>query len=194
MSAGTHRSPLSEVKRAHRRNSRRDLYCFRGSYTGLAIVVASMLCQCPSAQTSEIREQAIVVDGDTLLIREVSVRLAGIDAPELGQKCTSPKKVEWECGQAAKRALTDKIGREPISCSQLYLDAYGRVFATCAASNGHNLSAAMVDAGYALAVGSSAKRYAAEEMAARIAGKGMWSGSFQTPWEWLAQQRDVEDE
>jgi len=51
----------------------------------------------------------------------------------------------------------------------------------------------MVDAGYALAVGSD-KLYVAEEKAARIAGKGMWSGSFQTPWEWRAQQRDVEVE
>lgn len=186
-------TPLFEKRKVPSRKHEVDIYCFYCRHIGLALVVAALLCQCTSGQTSEIREQAIVVDGNTLLIKEVSIRLTGIDAPELGQRCTSPTKVEWECGQAAKRALTDRIGREPVSCSQLYLDAYGRVFATCAASNGDNLSAAMVDAGYALAVGSD-KLYVAEEKAARIAGKGIWSGSFQTPWEWRAQQRDVEDE
>ena len=184
---------LFEKRKAPSPKHEGEIHCFCCRHIGLALVVAALLCQCTSGQTSEIREPAIVVDGDTLLIKEVSIRLAGIDAPELGQSCTSPTKVEWDCGQATKRALSDKVGREPVSCSQLYLDAYGRLFATCTASNGDNLSAAMVDAGYALAVGS-AKLYVAEETAARLAVKGIWSGSFQTPWEWRAQQRDVEDE
>lgn len=160
---------------------------------GPALLASALFCQGSGAEGSEIIEPAIVVAGDTLLISDVSIRLAGIDAPELGQRCTSPGKGQWDCGLDAKRMLSEVIGGKPVSCRQLYIDAYERLFATCAASNGNDLSAAMVRSGYALADGRD-HRYLAEETAARTAGKGIWSGSFQTPWEWRAQQPDAEDE
>jgi endonuclease YncB( thermonuclease family) len=163
------------------------------SLIGPTLLAVALLCQSTSAEGSDIDDYAIVVDGDTLLIREVSIGLAGIDAPELGQKCRSSGNVEWDCGLDAKRVLTEKIDRKPVSCRELYFHADGRVFATCAASNGDDLSAAMVYSGYALVDGRD-RRYMAEETAAHIAGKGLWSGSFQTPWEWRAQQRDSEVE
>jgi endonuclease YncB( thermonuclease family) len=160
---------------------------------GPALLAAAVVCQISNAKASEIKEYAIVIDGDTLLIRDVIIRLDGIDAPELGQRCTSPTNLEWDCGRDAKRMLTEKIGRGPVSCRQLHFDADGQVLASCAASNGDDLAATMVHSGYALADGRR-QRYLGEEMAARMAGRGMWSGSFQTPWEWRAQQLDAEDE
>ena len=124
-----------------------------------------------------------MLDGGNLLIRTVSIKLDGIDALALGQKCIRADNIEWDCGLHSKRALTEKIGEGRVSCRQLRIDAYGRPSAICAASNGEDLSAAMVHSGYALSCGL---RYLEEEKVARLAGKGMWSGSFHTPWEWRA--------
>ena len=153
---------------------------------GLALLVCTEASQ--STQASDINEYPVVLDGGTLLIRTVSIKLHGIDALELGQKCVRADSIEWDCGHHAKRALAEKIGEGPVSCRNLQIDAYGLPSATCVASNGEKLSAAMVRSGYALACG---QRYLEEEKAAHLAGAGMWSGSFQTPWEWRAQQPDL---
>ena len=42
----------------------------------------------------------------------------------------------------------------------------------------------------AMVISACGQRYKEEEKEARLSGKGMWSGSFQTPWEWRAQQPD----
>lgn len=154
---------------------------------GFALIASTMLMPCQPSEASDIIEYPTVLDGDTLLIRTVSIKLDGIDALELKQKCIATNEVEWDCGLQAKRALIEEIGHGPVSCRQLQIDAYGRLAATCAASNGKDLAAAMVRSGYAVACG---QRYLQEEKAAQLAGRGMWSGSFQTPWEWRAQQPD----
>ena len=51
-----------------------------------ALLANSLLWQASSAGASDIVDYATVIDGDTLLIREVGIRLAGIDAPELSSK------------------------------------------------------------------------------------------------------------
>ena len=154
---------------------------------GLALLASMTLFPSQRTRASDIIEYPVVLGGGTLLIRTVTIKLAGIDALELGQKCMGRGNIEWECGLHAKRALAEKIGDGPVSCRELQIDAYGRPSATCAASSGEDLAAAMVRSGYALACG---QRYLEEEKAARSAGKGMWSGSFQTPWEWRALQPD----
>ena len=154
---------------------------------GLALLTCLTLCPSQRSEASDIIEHPVVLDGGTLLIMTVSIKLDGIDALELGQKCIGTGDIEWDCGLHAKRALAEKMGDGPVSCRQFQIDAYGRPSATCAASNGEDLAAAIVRSGYALALG---QRYLEEEKAARLAGKGMWSGSFQTPWEWRALQPD----
>jgi endonuclease YncB( thermonuclease family) len=157
----------------------------------LTLLAVSLLCQPSKTRASDIVEYATVIDGDTLIISQVGIRLAGIDAPELGQRCRAPTNIEWPCGLDAKRILASKVGGKPVSCRDFHLDGSDHPTATCAASSGDDLSAAMVRSGYALAVGP---QHLAEEAAARVAGAGMWSGSFQTPWEWRAQQLDALDE
>jgi len=161
----------------------------RGCKLALTLLAVSLLCQPSKARASDILDNVTVIDGDTLLIEEVKIRLAGIDAPELGQRCRSMTNIEWPCGLDAKRMLAGKIGGKPVSCRKLHLDESDHPTATCAASSGDDLSAAMVRAGYALSVGPE-HQYLVDEAAARVAGAGMWSGSFQTPWEWRAQQLD----
>ena len=160
-----------------------------GCKLALTLLAVSLFCQPSKTRALDLVVDATVIDGNTLLIEEVRIRLAGIDAPELGQRCRAPTNIEWPCGLDAKRMLAGKIGGKPVSCRKLHLDESDRPTATCAASSGDDLSAAMVRSGYALAAGRE-HQYLAEEAAARVAGAGMWSGSFQTPWEWRAQQLD----
>ena len=51
-----------------------------------------------------IRGHCWVIDGDTIVINKVHIRLAGIDAPELAQRCLR-NGVDWDCGAAARQTL-----------------------------------------------------------------------------------------
>jgi endonuclease YncB( thermonuclease family) len=164
----------------------------RGALIALALLAVAMFCPGAQAEMPEIKGHAIASDGDTMLIGKDIIRLVGIDAPELGQKCRRLDGTQWDCGLDAKRRLAETIGDKPVSCRQLDLDIFGRIFATCVTSSGDDISAAMVHSGYALADGRE-HLYLAEEKAARLAAEGMWSGSFQTPWEWRAQQPEPEE-
>lgn len=158
-----------------------------------ALLVALVLIQNIGPLTADIIDHATVVDGDTLLISQVSIKLAGIDAPELGQKCKTTGDIEWSCGSEAKRTLSREIDGKPVSCRNLTFVSDGHVVAYCRSSTGHDLAAAMVSSGYALAE-SRDPRYATDEAAARRTKRGIWSGSFQTPWEWRAQQLGLQDD
>ncbi len=81
-----------------------------------------------------------VVDGDTIRIGKVSLRLAGIDAPELDHP--------W-----GRRAKAELIGlcRGQVITAQLNPElSYDRIVATCFLPDGRDLSAEMVKLGYAL--------------------------------------------
>jgi endonuclease YncB( thermonuclease family) len=158
----------------------------------ISVTAAAVLWRRGEAVGPVITGHAVVVDGDSLNIGKDPVRLAGIDAPEFGQTCTGPGNVEWQCGFEAKRELARRIGDKPVSCRQIKIDSFDRIVAICTAENGDDLSAEMVRSGYALADGRD-RRYIQDETSARIASKGMWSGSFQTPWEWRAQMLERED-
>ncbi len=81
-----------------------------------------------------------VVDGDTIRIGKVSLRLAGIDAPELEHPWG--KKAKWELVQLCKgQVITAEIEPEL---------SYDRLVATCFLPDGRDLSAEMVRLGLAL--------------------------------------------
>jgi len=136
---------------------------------------------CAVAQAEMVTGEVMrVIDGDTVTLRapqgELRVRLAQIDAPELGQPY----------GLKARDALAGMIlGRRVIAdCSDV--DRYGR--AICALqADGQDVSAAMVCDGYTWVFG----RYAANrslyslQEAARRRGLGLWADPGPVaPWDW----------
>jgi endonuclease YncB( thermonuclease family) len=158
----------------------------------LAVAIAALVWRRGEAVGPLIAGHVVVVDGDSLSIGNKSVRLAGIDAPELGQSCTRPDNTEWGCGLEAKRELARRIGDDPVSCRQIEIDPYDRIIAICTAANGSDLAAEMVRSGYALADARDGL-YLQDEAPARTARKGMWSGSFRPPWEWRARELERQD-
>jgi endonuclease YncB( thermonuclease family) len=126
---------------------------------------------------------AEVVDGDTLRIGSVIIRLFGIDAPELDQRCGTVT-----CGRRAKARLVAIISGRPISCAPQDRDQYGRLVAVCRAG-GQDINRAMVSQGWATAYRQFSQAYVADEAAARAARLGIWSMPFTPPAEYRAAAR-----
>ena len=133
----------------------------------LVFLVGWLVC-CPPAIAGDVR----IVDGDTLALHGVRVRLAGIDAPETGTACGACE----ACGPTATAAPADLVGGGPVVCAPIGVDRYGRLVARCRAG-GVDLATAMVAAGWARDWPAySGGAYAAAEAAARAAGRGIWGG------------------
>lgn len=80
-----------------------------------AFVVALLLGAC-GAIPPEVEvgaSVAAVVDGDTLVLDGLRVRLWGIDAPERNQTCRRDGQA-YRCGEAATQALREWIGRRRL--------------------------------------------------------------------------------
>jgi endonuclease YncB( thermonuclease family) len=132
---------------------------------------------------------ATVVDGDTIRVDGVAVRLAVIDAPERGQTCDGGGR-SWPCGAAATAALERLVAGRVVTCTPNGRRSYNRVVAMCRAG-GIDLSLAMAEQGLARVL----PRFVAEwpdrgaalvaaEAAARAAGRGIWSGTAAMPAGW----------
>ncbi len=129
----------------------------------------------------EISGPVRVGDGDSLDIGATRIRLHGIDAVELAQRCKDPVGADYACGEDAKRMLEDLVRGKTVRCDERHgVDQYGRIAAVCTA-DGMNLNAAMVDSGFAIAYRQHSLAYEANEERAKAAKKGLWAGSFETP-------------
>jgi len=130
---------------------------------------------------------ATVRDGDTVEIHGQPIRLFGIDAPE-GQQVCHREGRDWRCGQAAANALAAHIARRPLTCQRRDTDRYGRPVAVCFVA-GEDIGAWLVREGWALAYRRYSTDYVRDETAAKVARRGVWSGTFTPPWEWRAEHR-----
>ncbi len=153
---------------------------------GLSSLV--MLSIAPAAfAAADIIGQASVIDGDTIEIHGQRIRLFGIDAPEHDQLCEAGGH-QYRCGQQASLALSDQIGSKSVDCVPRDVDQYGRVVAVCSVT-GEDLNAWMVRHGWALAYRHYSTAYVPDEDTARMAGGGIWRGTFDAPWDWRRGQR-----
>lgn len=125
---------------------------------------------------------ARVVDGDTLEIGGLRVRLEGIDAPEAAQTCDRRHGGTWPCGNEATRFLASMIRGDTIDCQVAGRDAYKRILAICFAG-AIDVNAAMVRHGMAWAFVKYSTRYAEQEKLAQSSATGIWQADAQPPWE-----------
>ncbi|RRD25954.1 thermonuclease family protein [Brucellaceae bacterium VT-16-1752] len=128
---------------------------------------------------TETRDGSVyVIDGDTVIINKVHIRLKGIDAPEMTQSCERNGN-SYDCGKEACNFLRARIGRATIRCETEGFDRYGRDLARCYLGE-TDLNGWMVQQGWALAYGD----YDREETDARRNSRGMWAGRFEKPSSW----------
>ena len=127
------------------------------------------------------------IDGDTLEFSDQRVRLHGIDAPELHQKCWLEGS-KWACGEESLRALQNLIDGADVKCQKIDRDRYGRIVARCH-SNGHDIGHAMIVSGMALAYRKYSRLYTGAEGAAKANKVGIWKSNFIEPWLWRRGKR-----
>ena len=126
--------------------------------------------------------RATITDGDSFEIRDTSIRLFGVDAPEGRQPCSRDGR-EWACGEEAARRLRSLTGSGDVVCTRRDVDDYGRVVAQCS-RGGVDLAAEMVRSGLAVAYRRYSTAYVDEESEARAARRGLWAGEFTPPEQW----------
>ena len=152
-----------------------------------------LLLVMPGMVLAEARGRAVVIDGDTLDVSGTEVRLSGIDAPELDQRCSTRGDVlnensdTYPCGMEAAAALADRIGDDPVICDEPASGSQKPVVAVCWL-NDEDLGAWLVRSGWARAYPLSISPYTLVEKEAQAALRGIWRGDFLDPWDWRKQQ------
>ena len=134
---------------------------------------------------------AKVIDGDTLRIDKKKIRLFGIDAPEKKQQCRRSSLSisfltfgkDYPCGQISADRLRKKINDKLVVCKYSSKDRYKRFIAECFL-NKTNINAWMVQTGHAVAYKKYSKKFVAQEIFAKKEKLGLWSGTFEMPWNW----------
>jgi len=146
----------------------------------LALLLLPLLISLAEAAT--LTGRAEIVDGDTIKVGSIPVRLDGIDAPEDRQTCERGGN-SYACGKQATKALANLIAGQPVQCEIERRDTYGRALGICTVAN-TELNGSMVRGGWALAFVKYSDRYAADQAEAEKAKVGIWAGSFIKPWDW----------
>ena len=135
-----------------------------------------------------------IVDGDTVYINNHKIRLEGIDAPEMKQKCKKEKlKIssiigytlyeDYNCGKYSKENLAAKVKGSKIKCISFAKDRYKRYLAKCFKGK-INLNRWMVRNGHAVAYRRYSKEYIPDEDFAKENKLGLWQGKFLNPEKW----------
>jgi endonuclease YncB( thermonuclease family) len=135
------------------------------------------------APSAPVIGNARIVDGDSIEVSGVRIRLDGIDAPELDQRCTDANGRPWSCGKTAADELRRYIQGQELRCEPGGLDQYRRTIAVCFLPDGADINGWLVRQGWALASGRAGS-YRSQEHEAQAARRGIWAGTFTPPKEW----------
>ncbi len=139
-----------------------------------------------------------VIDGDSIVIRKESIRLHGIDAPEIRQICKKKDNTPYMCGVIAKDTLKNFIERESsgitrkkVYCYYSERDRYKRIIGKCyvGKDSEFNLNHEMVISGQAVAYTKYSKDYIEAQNKAKKMGVGIWQGKFVLPEEWRKKNK-----
>lgn len=125
-----------------------------------------------------------MVDGDTLILTDLVVRLHGIDAVEAQQTCQRGAET-LACGQEAKNSLASLVNGKVVECLPRSIDQYGRTVATCTV-NGFDLAENLTRSGLAVALPDFSDVYVDAEARSKALRLGIWAGEFQMPRDYRA--------
>ena len=165
---------------------RRKCLDLMSSIAFLALMAASVVWL---SSHSQVAHDGVprVIDGDSLSLDGVEIRLQGIDAPEIGQVCSNINE-NYDCGRAARNHLRNLIDGQTVKCNGWQHDKFDRLLAVCSTDK-HELNRLMVRDGWAVSYGS----FSSEEAAAKKSNTGIWQGDFQSPQTWREHKRDLEE-
>ena len=137
---------------------------------------------------------AVVRDGDTIQLGDVTYRLDGADAPELDQVCLDDHADPWPCGLDAREQLTRLISGRSVHCDDLGPDKSfkNRHLGICQVDGDTaSLNQQLVQKGLAVSVESAAKLHLKDDAAAAKAdNRGLWKGCFAAPQDFRTGKKD----
>src|SRR5215470_10794587 len=141
-----------------------------------------------------VAADAIVRDGHTIQLGEITYRLDGIDAPELDQTCIDDHADPWTCGVDARDQLIKLINARPVRCDDLGLDktTKRRHIGVCIAEGeSASLNQQLVKLGFAISAEPALKVHTTGEAASAKDGKsGLWKGCFAAPQDFRLGRKD----
>jgi endonuclease YncB( thermonuclease family) len=146
----------------------------------VAITLIIFVLATPAFSYEKIVGYPTVHDGDSLKIGKQKIRLYGIDAPELSQKCRLQKE-KHSCGISSRDYLIQFINNQEVSCEKIDTDRYKRIVARCYV-NGTDINKNMVRTGHALAYTTYSKDYIEVQKLAKEERIGIWNYKFEEPW------------
>lgn len=121
-----------------------------------------------------------VIDGDSIKLGRIEIRLQGVDAVEGDQLCRRADGEPWPCGSQARRALARFVAKQTVTCVHHGNDGYGRTLATCSVESGE-INDWLVRQGWAIAYRRYSRAYIEAEAEAKAARRNIWSGTFTNP-------------
>lgn len=132
---------------------------------------------------------ARVIDGDTLQINNIHVRLYGIDAPEKTQMCDNDRVKDglWNmCGMKSIEMMVSLVKGKIVTCTAVpgQRDKYSRMIGKCSTPDTSDLGDRMVRSGQALAYRKYSMDYVAAEDEAHERKLGIWASKFVYPWDY----------
>ncbi|MBO4644632.1 MAG: thermonuclease family protein [Alphaproteobacteria bacterium] len=131
-----------------------------------------------------------IVSGDVFRMGQHTIRLYGLASPLIDQKCQDNVGHTYNCGYVAARMLKDFVKGDDVNCRIMNINAKNELMAACSVGT-FDIGAAMVEAGWAIALPAVTQIYLPYQQKAQESRNGMWAGKFQMPWEWAAQQQQL---
>lgn len=128
-----------------------------------------------------------VVNSDTLQIGGSYLKLYGIDGAEGNQTCANRQGRSYACGKQATAWLRDWISSYNVNCHIISQDQKGNMVGVCFLDQ-YDIAAALVNAGWALALPVPNNIYLMYEDQAKQNKRGLWQGEFYRPWDWRSLQ------
>jgi endonuclease YncB( thermonuclease family) len=137
--------------------------------------------------------EAVVTDGNTIIVKGATYRLDGIAAPQPEQVCLDDKGSRWACGIEARDKLRDFIGKRDVQCkgSKTDLIYRNRFIGVCGIEGEEqSLNRWLVREGWAFNFGPIAvRRFKQDQDEARDKQKGLWKGCFALPQALLSRDK-----
>lgn len=166
--------------------------CYKKLFIGLCFSIIFSCCYYLEQDWHERRfvsKMVQVIDGDTIILNNLRIRLQGIDAPELKQQCQNIKTMKfYNCGIAAKEYLIELIRGKEIACTDEGIDKYKRQLSYCYLKD-LNINREMIKRGHAIAYLRYDKYFLLDEIEAKWNKAGIWSTKFVIPELWRKSKK-----
>ncbi|MBU2963417.1 thermonuclease family protein [Citreicella sp. C3M06] len=129
-----------------------------------------------------------VIDGDTIDVGAIRVRLLGVDAPEADQSCGGDGVPMWACGSWVTQTVRARYEGRTAHCTVHDTDRYGRTVATCDV-DGEDIGRHLVQNGLAFAYRKYSMIYDLDEKIAAVNDVGLHGAGVMPPAEYRAAGR-----